>query len=351
MHVESGVDVDMKIGWIDNDKRQSVYQSRSYGEAVASTSDVSWDVIGDSDGRWRVPLCVSNIAGGQYRDAVSPYGYPGIMADPLMSAADVHRAWSQTVDVLREKGIVSLFLRFAPFRDGVETRHELAGLTKSELSETVLLELGEESLMWEGMQGRSRTAVRKAEREGLHARVIEEKPLDLRAGGGFRNVYETAMRRVDASADHFHGDDYYAKLTEAPDIDMRMIEVLDRDDAVVAATLLLIDREAVHYHLSGSLTPAARAGANNLMLWSAMRWAAASGHRRFHLGGGTSRGDGLFKFKASFGGNARPFNVGRLIVLPDAYDRLVSARSRELGVPNDALRAASFFPAYRTAVL
>lgn len=349
MNVESGVDAGMRINWIDSDRHVSVYQSRSYGEAAASTSGVRWDVLGDTEGRWRIPLCVADVAGGPYRDAVSPYGYPGIFADSDMSADDVDRAWSQTVNVLRDSGIASLFLRFAPYRDGVETRHELVGLTTNEISETILLDLGDESHMWEGMQGRSRTAVRKADREGLRTRVVEEIPLNLSVGSGFRDVYETAMRRVDASAEHFHRDDYYARLAEAPDIDMRLIEVLDRDDTVVAATLLLIDQEAVHYHLSGSLISAARIGANNLMLWSAMRWAAAHGHRKFHLGGGTSRGDGLFKFKASFGGSARSFNVGQLIVSPDAYDRLVAARSRELGVSSNALRAAPFFPAYRAA--
>lgn len=339
----------MSVGWIDNDPHVSVYQSRSYGEATASTIDARWDVIGDTEGRWRIPMCISETPDGQYQDAVSPYGYPGILADSSMSDAEVAEAWSQTVDALRDRNVVSLFLRFAPYRDGIETRRDLAGLTVTELSETVLVDLSEESDMWEGMQGRSRTAVRKAQREGLRARIVQDTPLSLREGSGFRHVYETAMRRVGASAAHFHGDEYYSRLDRATDVDLHLIEVTDREGEVVAATLLLIDQEAVHYHLSGALIPAARNGANNLMLWTAMCWAAARGHRRFHLGGGTSRGDGLFKFKASFGGTARSFNVGKLIASPEAYDLLVDAHSRHLGVPGAALKDSSFFPAYRAA--
>jgi hypothetical protein len=339
--------VGLKIGWNDRDPGVSVYQSRSYGEASASTIGATWDVVGDPDRRWRLPVCFTRTEDSGHLDAVSPYGYPGILADPALTPEEVDDAWSQTVELLREREVVSLFLRFAPYRDGVETRHDLPGLTLSELSETILVELGEESWMWDGMQGRSRTAVRQAERDGLRARVVQNSPLPLQKAGGFRHVYETAMRRVSATAAHLHGDEYYSRLDQAEDVDMRLIEVTDREGGVVAATLLLIDQEAVHYHLSGSLIPAARSGANNLMLWTAMQWAAGRGHRRFHLGGGTSRGDGLFKFKASFGGTSRPFNVGRLIVSPDTYDRLVVARANELGISGDALRGSSYFPAYR----
>ncbi|MGN8026952.1 GNAT family N-acetyltransferase [Microbacterium sp. 22242] len=264
-----------------------------------------------------------------------------------MPADEVLAAWDDTVRLLAERGIVSVFLRFAPYRDGVERRVTLPGLELVELSETVLLELGEEASMWEGMHGRSRTAIRKAEREGLHAQVVMERPLSLGSDSGFRNVYEVAMERVGATAAHLHSDDYYERLSRAEDVDLHLVEVRDADDEVVAATLLLIDEEAVHYHLSGSVVEAARNGANNLMIWTAMKWAAAEGHKRFHLGGGTSRADGLFRFKASFGGVSMPFFVGRLIVRPEAYASLVTEHARRLGVRPSQLQESSFFPAYR----
>jgi len=339
----------MTIGWRDNATAASVYQSRSYGEAAARSAGAIWDTIGDEDGRWRLPLCINSVnLGGQIsHDAVSPYGYPGIWADPRMSADDVLAAWDDTLRLLSERDIVSVFLRFAPYRDGVERRVNLPGLELVELSETVLVELGEEAGMWAGMHGRSRTAIRKAEREGLNARVVMERPLSLGPESGFRNVYGIAMERVGATAAHLHEDEYYERLSNAEDVDLHLVEVRDADDDVVAAALLLIDEEAVHYHLSGSVVEAARNGANNLMIWTAMKWAAGEGHKRFHLGGGTSRADGLFRFKASFGGMTMPFLVGRLIVRPEAYGSLVTERARQLGVRPRLLQEGSFFPAYR----
>lgn len=337
----------MNVGWLDRGSGVNVYQSRGYGEAACSTIGARWDVIGDGSGRWRVPLCIFEIDDLGRRDAVSPYGYSGIHVDPTLTTDEVESAWRATLDVLNEREIVSVFFRFAPYTDDIARLRSLPDLNLEELSETVIIDLGGESSMWEGMNGRARTAVRKAEREGLRARVVESRPLELPSGTGFRHVYDAAMDRVGASSAHRHQDEYYDKLVNATDVDVRLIEVLDAEDSVVAATLLLIDEEAVHYHLSGSLIEAARNGANNLLIWTAMRWAAQQGHRLFHLGGGTARNDGLFRFKSSFGGRSLPFFVGRLIVRPDVYDGLVVARSALLDVEPNLLRSGSFFPAYR----
>ncbi|MFA4894820.1 GNAT family N-acetyltransferase [Microbacterium sp.] len=337
----------MNVGWLDRHSGVNVYQSRGYGEAASSTIGAHWDVVGDVTGRWRVPLCIFEIDDSSHRDAVSPYGYSGIHVDSSMNADEVASAWRATRDLLAEREIVSVFFRFAPYTDDVARLHSVPDLDLEELSETVIIDLDEEETMWDRMHGRSRTAIRKAEREGLRARVVESRPLDLRSGTGFRRVYDAAMDRVVASSAHRHQDDYYDRLVCATDVDMRLIEVLDTDGDVVAATLLLIDEDAVHYHLSGSVIEAARNGANNLLIWTAMRWATEHGHKQFHLGGGTARDDGLFRFKSSFGGRALPFFVGRLIVKPDVYDGLIDARSELLGVDSTILRSGSFFPAYR----
>lgn len=337
----------MKVAWLDQNPGTSVYQSRGYGEASSSTIGGTWDVLGDAEGRWRIPLCISDVGSTGYRDATSPYGYAGIAADAELNPAEIGLAWEETLKSLASRDIVSVFLRFAPYREDVRRFRALPGLEIVELSQTVVVDLADESKMWAAMAGRSRTAVRKADKVGLRSRVIETNPLNLRAGEGFRHVYDTAMERVKASPAHRHQDEYYRKLTSADDIDVRLIEVLDNEESVVAATLLLVDDEAVHYHLSGSLMHAAKSGANNLLIWTAMRWAAEQGHARLHLGGGTSRDDSLYKFKASFGGRSLPFFAGRLIVMPEAYEHLVAQQAKNVGMDPQALRSLNFFPAYR----
>jgi hypothetical protein len=340
----------MNVGWIDVDPAVSVYQSRSYGEAAVLSSGARWEVIGSEDGRWRVPLALSPIGPSGGEDAASPYGYAGLHADVTLQADEIDAAWAGTLDAMRDRGLVSAFLRFAPYRRGVETTRSLDRIELIELSETIAVRLGDERTMWDSMHGRSRTAVRKAEREGLSARFSVDVGRDLAQGHGFRHVYEEAMRRVAAAPHHFHGDEYYERLSSAPDVEMHLLEVVDADGNVVAATLLLVDSEAVHYHLSGSLTEGAKRGANNLMIWTVMKWAAQRGHGMLHLGGGTSRGDGLYRFKASFGGEALPFLSGRVILDADAYDARVHERAESLNVAVADLRKSPFFPAYRATV-
>lgn len=340
----------MDIRWCDVPASTGVYGSRTYGEAAALSTGAEWTVLGDGEGRWRVPVCLSVRPGGLV-DASSPYGYSGIHAAKEMTGQEISEAWAQTRGMLAERGVVSLFLRFAPYREEVERwHHELEGLRTVESSATIVVATADDTGMWAGMQGRARTAVRKAEREGLIARV-EDADLSLaRDDAPFRRVYSIAMDRVGAAAQHRHGDEYYRRLVEGLGADLKVVAVRNPDGEVVASCLLLIDDDGVHYHLSGSLKDYARLGANNLMIWTALRWASAQGHAMVHLGGGTSAADDLYRFKASFGGTSLPFFVGQSIIRPDDYARLVVERAAELHVSVGMLERSHFFPAYRAVV-
>lgn len=340
----------MDVRWRDVPTKTGVYQSRTYGEAVALSAQAEWAVLGDEEGRWRLPVCLFSRTDGLF-DASSPYGYSGIHASEGMSSQEISEAWTQTKGLLAERGVVSLFLRFAPYREEVERwHHELAGLRTVELSATIAVATAHDEAMWAAMQGRARTAVRKAEREGLVAEVEDADPSLACEDAPFRRVYGIAMDRVRATAQHRYGDEYYRHLVEGLGADLQVVSVRNREGEVVASCLLLIDDDGVHYHLSGSLKEYARLGANNLMLWTALRWASAKGHAMVHLGGGTSAGDDLYRFKASFGGTSLSFFVGQSVIRPDDYSRLVAGRAAELGVPARTLEESHFFPAYRAVI-
>jgi lipid II:glycine glycyltransferase (peptidoglycan interpeptide bridge formation enzyme) len=116
---------------------------------------------------------------------------------------------------------------------------------------------------------------------------------------------------------------------------------------VVAASLVFRHRERAHYHLAGSAPEALRQGANNLLLWTILRWAAEAGCAVVHLGGGVRPDDGLFTFKRSLGGTRTAFWTGAVVPRPDRYQALLAARAGELGRSVDELRNTGFFPAYR----
>lgn len=328
----------------------SWYFSAPYGKALESQSPgSSWLSVSDEDNGWLLPLVVEPLEGGGFH-ASSPYGYAGIHASPNVSSDRVTASWHSAVEVMRDLDIVSLFLRFAPF-DGYSLARasELQSLDVRHISQTRLVPLADEASMWSSMLGRARTAVRKAQREGLTADISEVDPdTTFSRDAPFRQLYDATMERLDARASYRYDDEYYRWLSEGHDR-MRIVTVRDADARAVASSIVLLDREIAHYHLSGSDPDGARMGANNLLIWSMMTWASSRGFTALHLGGGTSPDDSLYRFKAGFGGDALPFAIGSAILDEERYMALTYQQADKFGVPATELLSGTFFPAYRAS--
>lgn len=325
----------------------SVYFSKEYGEATVVGRAGGWINLSALDGRCQIPLILTPLESGGF-EASSPYGYSGIYASPDVSEGSLAATWANALEVLRLHGVVSVFLRYPPFGDGTEDRfRELSEMALENVSGTISVLTPDSASVWSAMQGRARTAVRKAERLGMSSSVETASPAALEVGGAFRTLYEGTMRRVDAASHHFYSDSYYEMLSDFLGDRLQLVTVRNAEGIVVAAALVLVDDNIVHYHLSGSNPVEARNGANNLLIWALLRWSADNGYASAHLGGGTSAEDSLYKFKASFGGASLQFTVGKVIVNPERYWALVAAKAAALGCSTDDLIATKFFPAFR----
>ncbi|MCL2470236.1 MAG: GNAT family N-acetyltransferase [Propionibacteriaceae bacterium] len=197
------------------------------------------------------------------------------------------------------------------------------------------------------MTGRSRTAIRQARKHGLTAQVVALDASISRPDHAFRYLYDLSMRRLHAGQEYFFSDDYFHRCFEVLGDCTRLAVVKDAEATIVAAALLFVDGERLHYHLSASNLGAAHRGANNLLLWTAAEWGNQKGLKWFHLGGGTRPNDSLFSFKASFGGQRCHYLVGTVIVDSDRYHALTAERAHSLGCEVTDLLATKYFPAYR----
>jgi len=331
----------------------SVYFSAAYGHAL-EVRDVSriqqWVKVSSSNGEFQLPLMLTELGNGQF-EAQSPYGYSGMYLGSGNSP-EVHRdAWRSARELLLDFGVVSIFLRHAPFEPrSVEIARTFEGIEHTVVSSTIAIDTVKKDDVWNAMRGRARTAVRKALNAGMTAEVIPARREDLVAGSNFRRLYESTMQRLEADRQHYYSDAYYSMLLRGLGEGLQLATVYSSAGEAVAASLVMVDKSGVHYHLSGSNPVATRDGANNLLVWSILEWSANAGHSLVHLGGGTSRLDSLYKFKASFGGEDLPFTVGRVIVNSSAYSRLVQQRALELGVAATDLKTSRFFPEYRATV-
>lgn len=323
---------------------RSLYASEDYGKAVAAADGGSWLELRDGDGEWCIPLIARSISNSLMSDAVTPYGYGGVHVGDGLSSTDVSRLWDESRRVLSEAGIVSLFLRFPPFIPTQANRLAgLPGLEVTPVSQTFVVPLADGAAMWAAMHKRGRNAVRTAEKNACRAEIVAIEEANLR---DTRELYEQTMHRVGAADHYFFPDEYYKALMGLGDR-IKVARVIDARGEIVAASFILRDEQHAHYHLSGST--GSESGANNLMIWAVMQWAADEGITALHLGGGVTVGDSLHRFKSAFGGKEADFHVGKAILQPEHYRQLVERRAVEIGVDPIVLNSGTFFPAYRAA--
>jgi hypothetical protein len=167
-----------------------------------------------------------------------------------------------------------------------------------------------------------RNRVRHARKLGYTAAVSTVSEGDIAAGSPLRSIYERTMRRVAATGDYIFPDAYYYILRAQLGDALQICTTTDADGHTVAAGLLFHWNGIAHFHLAGSDRAARRDGCNVLRLDAQIRWASEAGCTLVNLGGGRDDNDPLFRFKANFSRDRRPFHVGTAILDIDISSRL-----------------------------
>lgn len=283
------------------------------------------------DAEWLLPLLVRPLPNGETGfDATSAYGYGGPIASreiDLAAAGDAFDAWARAND------IVATFLRFHPLLDNVKLAPARTELV--ELGATVAWELTPERELLPEMHTHHRRAVRKADRAELEI-VITEAPADLT---GFRELYDTTMRRQDAEAFYFFADAYWQALIDEDDIELVLVDGILAGETV-ASLLCYRAGTALHYHLGASADAARNIGASNRCFLAAAEWGQQQGLAQFHLGGGYGGGTDspLFVFKHRYDPTSEPhpFAIGKLVHDADRFRTLSGTDS-----------TSGFFPPWR----
>ena len=310
---------------------RDVYASHAYVAAscLLEPGEPRLLVLDGAEGGIVFPLILRDIpAGSGLRDVTTPYGYGGPLASgssPSWRRFDeAYQSWSDRMNV------VSTFVRFHPLygnQDGPAT------MDVSALSGVIAWRVEPGRDLLAGMHPHHRRLVRKATSAGIRPSV-SRGPSSLE---GFRRLYESTMRRLDASSFYFFGDAYWEAL--ACDLREQLVLVESvLEGQVVAAVLCMGSAPWLHYHLGASDELGRRSGASHLALFVAAQWAQAHGYTTLNLGGGVGGGnDPLLAFKTRFDPEGLiPAHVGRQINDPIAYRELSGTDADD-----------TFFPAYR----
>ncbi|MDN7242169.1 GNAT family N-acetyltransferase [Planococcus sp. N028] len=293
----------------------------------------------NSDGKVAYPVIkrkIMNKNGLKLYDITTPYGYGG----PLISAVDDEEKLMQQFresfnEYCQDHSIVSEFVRFHPLLKN--HAHLTEEMHVMHIGHTVGIDLQQGEDLLAQMPGKTRNMIRKAEKNGIEVRELDkEKYLEE-----FISIYYSTMDRKAAADYYYFSMDYFLESFKLLSSNSVLFGAF-LEGKMISSTLILINDNFMHYHLSGGLTEYQSLGATNLLLFKIAEWGKERGIQMFHLGGGySSKKDSLYDFKKSLS-NIHPlkYYVGKKIHHPVLYNMLVA----EKGIKEDS----GFFPLYRS---
>jgi hypothetical protein len=306
------------------------FRSRSFLDAEGVTHTLR---IETGEGDLIAPLIVRAIEGTEQRDAVSPYGYPGVVggsrggtrrsnsgeapAGTPPAPADLAPGsidWSAT-------GLVSVFVRHTLGSS------RLAGATERNIVQIADPELAPKS------RPSDRRQVRRNLEGGYTLELVPGSDTTAEQRAGFLDVYEQTMRRTDAASHYFFGAAYFDRILEAEGTWLALATAAE--GSLAAASIAVVSDGYLHYYLSGSADSHLREAPMKNVVTRLVEHSAELG-LPLNLGGGISPGDALEEFKRGFANRQQPWLTSELICDETKYAQLSSGRD-----------AGSFFPAYR----
>lgn len=173
-------------------------------------------------------------------------------------------------------------------------------------------------VLWKKLEGRTRTAIRKAEKMGVTVRMAH-RPEDL------DTYYQLHCETYHRTAVRPHPKEYFESIwLKFLNVGLAYILFAEYDNEVVAAENFGIYKQAAIYWTGAASTEGLSTNANALLQWTAMQWMCKNGLHWYETGEafpGTQTGKlkGLSDFKKSFGGELYPYYKGRLVTSKKAY--------------------------------
>ena len=275
------------------------------------------------------PLLVRPIPGSDARDAISPYGYPGLVpaeCGRLLSRIAAQKTTAPSLlDPARidfaATGLVSVFVR-----------HTLGEPPLAGSSERNVVQLADPALPTKSRPS-DRRQVRRNLEAGYELALVPGPETTPEQRAGFLAVYEQTMRRTAAAAHYFFPAAYFDRVLEAERTWLALATA--PTGALAAASIAAVSDGFLHYYLSGSAdshlgdSPMKNVVARLVELSTELALP-------LNLGGGISPGDALEEFKRGFANRTITWQTSEIICNPEKYQQLTQGRD-----------PGPFFPAYR----
>lgn len=301
------------------------FRSRPFLDAEGVTHTLR---IVTESGDLLAPLIVRQIGDGPELDAISPYGYPGIVSGPNASDID-HTLRGERSDTpldpssvdFSPTGLITIFLR-----------HTLSAPQLSGARERNVVQIADPELPPKSRPS-DRNQINKNLRRGYETRLVAGPETSAEQRTGFLAAYEQTMRRTSATERYFFGAAYFDRILESDRAWLALS--LAPDGEIAAASIAASSDGFLHYYLSGSADSHLRDSPMKNILAALTELSSEQG-LPLNLGGGITPGDPLEEFKRGFANREEPWRTSEIVCDVAAYARLSAGRER-----------GDFFPAYR----
>lgn len=319
----------LHAGW----EHREVFAHPAYVEMFAGPGERPLAAYAESTDGWILyPFLLRRIEAEDRTDIATPYGYGGPYRDGEIATTGADAFWNDFGDWALDAGVVSEFVRLSLFAD------QLAPYPGERVrgGDNVVLELAPgPNELWRDYEHKVRKNVKRARERGVEiVRDEHGERLD-----DFLRIYRATMDRRDARDAYYFDAALFEGIRDRLGGQFAFFHALS-DGRVVSTELALVSADNVYSFLGGTESGSFDLRPNDLLKHELILWARAAGRRRFVLGGGYERDDGIFRYKRSFApGGVVGFETGRRIFDAAAYERLVAARG--------PASATEYFPAYR----
>ena len=271
------------------------------------------DIIG-------LPLLIRHIENSHYKDAISVYGYSGILCSDTSENFNKEKFYKALNTYFKENNIISVFSRLHPLLDCQE--NVLDGLGQIiTLGKVVYIDL---TYTLEDQRSkfnrRLKTYLNKSRNLCTVINGSSEEHKDI-----FVNLYEDNMKRVNADDCYFFSNNYYNDILRSNEFDAVLkLCIHNESQKIIGAALFIKTGDIVQYHLSGMSEETFDVDPIKLIIDEMRIEATNEGYKVFNLGGGRgSTEDSLFRFKSGFSKDFKSFKVWKYVVNNGVYKDLV----------------------------
>lgn len=276
-----------------------------------------------------------------FYDIVTPYGYGGPLAENVTDIAKLMYAYKIAfAEYCKSKNIICEFIRFHLF-DNIRVRENYYGETFHSLDNVVVDTSGDfEQKIWKGYEHKVRKNVKKAIKNNLQI-VIENNLNNL---DDFLSVYYDTMNRNHAGEYYYFGRKYFEDIARFLPDNYIYFHVF-KDGKIASTELVLYSDRYAYSFLGGTFTEYYELRPNDFLKNEIIKWCNRNGRKKFILGGGYHKDDGIYKYKRCFTSDPDvPFYVGRYIFDENIYNKAVEIKKI---VDKDFDDNTCYFPKYR----